>query len=54
MVPAPDQCPDNPANGPPEPGSARAEISKIVDANSAALRQFAESFKKKRAMNFTF
>jgi hypothetical protein len=49
-VPAPDQCPDKPRNG---PGSAWAcaEISNIVDANSAALRQFAERFKKKRAMN---
>jgi hypothetical protein len=36
-VPAPDQCPDKPRNGPSEPGSAWAcaETSKIADANSA-------------------
>ncbi|MGA7385120.1 MAG: hypothetical protein WBW81_10670 [Methylocella sp.] len=29
-------------------------MSKIADANSAALRQLAEGFKKKRAMKFLF
>src|ERR1700730_1030279 len=56
MVPAPDQCPDNPTNAASEPGSACAcaEMSKIADANSAPLRQLAEGLKNQNAMNFAF
>ena len=52
-VPAPDQCPDNPRNGPSEPGSACpcAEMSKSPDASTAVLRQLAEGFKEKKASN---
>jgi hypothetical protein len=55
-VPAPDQCPDKPRNGLSEPGSAWAcaEISKIPDAITAFLRQIAEGFKEKTAMNLPF
>jgi pyruvate/2-oxoglutarate dehydrogenase complex dihydrolipoamide dehydrogenase (E3) component len=55
-VPAPDQCPDNPRNGPSEPGSACpwAEVSKSPDTSTAFLRQLAEGFKEKKAMNFAF
>src|ERR1700730_13458413 len=55
-VPAPDQNPDNPKNGPPEPGSACpwAEMSKSPDAITAFLRQLAEGFKEKTAMNLPF
>src|ERR1700730_12798639 len=54
-VPAPDQCPDNPRNGPSEPGSACpcAEVSKSPDTSTAFLRQLAEGFKEKKAMNKT-
>src|SRR4029077_18005565 len=55
-VPAPDQNPDNPKNGPPEPGSACpcAEMSKSPDAITAFLRQLARGFKEKTAMNLPF
>jgi hypothetical protein len=51
-----DQCPDKPTNGPSEPDSAWAcaEISKIADAITAFLRQLAEGFKEKTAMNLPF
>ncbi len=51
-----DQCPDKPTNGPSEPDSAWAcaEISKIADAITAFLRQLAEGFKEKSAMNLPF
>src|SRR4029077_8571618 len=55
-VPAPDQCPDNPRNGPSEPESACpcAEVSKSPDTSTAFLRQLAEGFKEKKAMNLPF
>jgi hypothetical protein len=54
-VPLPDHGPDKPVNGAPEPGSVCpcGGMSKIADANSAALTQFADNSKEKRAMKFT-
>jgi hypothetical protein len=54
-VPAPDQCPDNPRNGPSKPGAAcGAEVSKSPDTSTAFLRQLGEGFKEKKAMHFAF
>jgi hypothetical protein len=52
-VPEPDQCPDNPKNGPPEPGSARTceDRNNIPLANTAILSLIEGDSEKKNAIN---